>query len=57
MRCPKCQTEIDPKAIAREFASKGGKVKSKKKSIASKINGKKGGRPLKNKTKSDGDVK
>ena len=45
MRCPKCQTEIDPKAIAREFASKGGKVKSKKKSIASKINGKKGGRP------------
>jgi hypothetical protein len=57
MKCPHCNKEIDPKLIAQEFARKGGSVISKKKTVASKLNGKKGGRPLKNKTKSNGDVK
>lgn len=57
MFCPHCNKEIDPKLIAQEFARKGGSVITKKKTVASKINGKKGGRPLKNKTKSNGDQK
>lgn len=47
MKCPHCGKEIDPKLIAQEFARKGGSVITKKKTVASKINGKKGGRPPK----------
>lgn len=45
MFCPHCNKEIDPKLIAQEFARKGGSVTSKKKTVAVKLNGKKGGRP------------
>lgn len=45
MFCPHCNKEIDPKLIAQEFARKGGSVISKKKTVAVKLNGKKGGRP------------
>jgi hypothetical protein len=51
MICPHCNKEIDPKLIAIEFARKGGSKISKKKTIAVKINGKKGGRPPKKEEK------
>ena len=56
MICPHCGKEIDSKVIAKELGKKGGSIITKRKKVSSKINGKKGGRPLKNKTK-NGDVK
>ena len=56
MKCPHCKKEIDDKLIIKESARIRGSVITKKKSVSSKINGKKGGRPLKNKIK-NGDVK
>ena len=56
MICPHCGKEIDSKVIAKELGKKGGSIITKRKKVSSKISGKKGGRPLKNKTK-NGDVK
>lgn len=47
MICPHCNKKIDDKLIIKESARIRGSVKSKRKSVASKINGKKGGRPPK----------
>jgi hypothetical protein len=57
LKCPHCSKVIDDKLIIKESARIRGSIVTKRKKVSSKINGKKGGRPLKNKTKSDGDVK
>jgi len=49
MKCPNCQTEIDPKLIIKESARIRGSIVTKRKKVSSKINGKKGGRPPKGK--------
>jgi hypothetical protein len=54
--CPHCGKEIDSKTIAKELGKKGGSKITKRKKVSSIKNGKKGGRPLKNKIK-NGDVK
>ena len=56
MKCPHCSKVIEDKLIIKESARIRGSVITKRKAVSSKINGKKGGRPLKNKTK-NGDVK
>lgn len=48
--CPHCGTTIDPTWISSQGARIAGTKKSRAKSKASKANGKKGGRPIKEKT-------
>ena len=54
MHCPHCSHEIDDQDLARYLAAKGGakggRSTSKAKQRASRENGKKGGRPRKQKT-------
>ena len=47
MKCPNCLYDFTPelKDIAGEMGKKGGSVKSPEKSVSSRENGKKGGRP------------
>lgn len=48
-KCPHCAGTISSEELAKFLASKGGQSHSKKKSEASRENGKKGGRPRKQK--------
>jgi hypothetical protein len=50
MHCPHCNKEIELSV----FFSELGKIKSERKAIASRINGKKGGRPAASKNKNRG---
>ncbi len=47
MICPHCNKKIEDKLIIKESARIRGSIVTKRKKVASKINGKKGGRPPK----------